>query len=215
MALNQFGLKREAVGHLRDADRVFMQMGDDSGRSWALVSLAEAYADSGADEDPEPILRRALTLAQRSGDRRAERRGWKQLAVLCRYRGQPAEALDAIVRALEGELTTHTRANYLLELGHLKAWLGDYAASTMPTKMPPSPMPNTATCWGRRTWSGPWPPTLLLDGTLRVSGVWTVRPSCMGESALTLGLAMFCGTVVCCASRTVMRPEPPMMWTKD
>lgn len=129
MALNQFGMKREAAGHLRDADRIFMQTGDDSGRSWALVSLAEAYADSGADEDPEPILRRALMLAQHSGDRRAERRGWKELAVLYRYRGQPAEALDAIARALEGDLTAHTRANYLLELGHLKAWLGDYAAS--------------------------------------------------------------------------------------
>lgn len=129
MALNQFGLAREAVGHLQDAERIFARAGDDAGRAWALVSLAEAYADGGGSEDPEPIARLAIELAQQSGDGRAERRGWKQLAVICRYRGRPVDALEAIGHALAGNVLPHARANYLLELGHLEAWLGHYAVS--------------------------------------------------------------------------------------
>lgn len=129
MALNQFGRQPEAAEHLKAADRVFESAGDDSGRAWALVSLAESYAGSGIPTDPEATLRLAIDLADRSGDSRAARRGWKQLAVLHRHRGQPTEALDAIWRALDGDMSAHTRANYLLELGHLKAWTGDYAAA--------------------------------------------------------------------------------------
>lgn len=129
MALNQFGRQPEAVEHLRAADRVFEAVNDEGGRAWALVSLAEAYAGSGMSTDPEPILRLALDMAERSGDSRAGRRGWKQLAVLYRHRGQPAEALEAIGLALDGDMSAHTRANYLLELGHLQAWTGDYAAA--------------------------------------------------------------------------------------
>lgn len=129
MSLNQFGRQPEAVAHLKAADRGFEAANDDAGRAWALVSLAEAYAGSGMPTDPEPILRLALDLAERSGDGRVGRRGWKQLAVLYRHRGQPAEAFEAIGLALEGDLTAHTRANYLLELGHLQAWVGDYASA--------------------------------------------------------------------------------------
>ena len=129
MALNQFGRQPEAVGHLEAAATVFKEVGDDSGRAWTLVSLAEAYACSSIPTDPEPVLRLAIDLADRSEDSRAARRGWKQLAVLHRHRGQPAEAFDAIWRALDGDMPAHTRANYLLELGHLKAWTGDYAGA--------------------------------------------------------------------------------------
>jgi len=87
MALNQFGRQPEAAEHLKAADRVFESAGDDSGRAWALVSLAEAYAGSGIPTDPEATVRLAIDLADRSGDSRAARRGWKQLAVLHRHRG--------------------------------------------------------------------------------------------------------------------------------
>lgn len=129
MALNQVGMQREAIKHLRSADRIFGLAEDDSGRSWALVSLAEAYADSASEIDPEPVVKLAIELAQRSADRRSEQRGWKQLAVVHRYRGRPLEAIDAIHHALGGDLTPHALANSLLELGHLKSWMGDYAAS--------------------------------------------------------------------------------------
>lgn len=129
MALNQFGRQPEAAEHLQAADRVFEIAGDESGRAWALVSLGEAWAGSGNLADPEAVLKLSIDLADRSGDGRAARRGWKQLAVLHRHLGEPAAALDAIWRALDGDMSDHTRANYLLELGHLKAWAGDYASA--------------------------------------------------------------------------------------
>lgn len=129
MALNQFGRLPEAAEHLEAAAKSFEAAGDDGGRAWALVSLAEAYTGSGSSTDPEPVLRLAINLANQSGDQRAARRGWKQLAVLHRLRGEPAEALDAVWRAVDGDMSAHTRANYLLELGHLLAWVGNYVAS--------------------------------------------------------------------------------------
>lgn len=129
MALTQFGRTTEAVEHLQEADRIFEATDDKSGRAWALVSLAEAIEGSDLHKDPETLLKIAVDLANTSGDVRAERRAWKQLAVTYRHRGKPAQAIDAIWRALVGDMSDHTRANYQLELGHLMAWTGDYAGS--------------------------------------------------------------------------------------
>lgn len=129
MALTQTGREVEAIHYLRDADRAFDAANDSSGRAWALVSLAEAYSGNGMVVDPEPVLRSAISLAEQAGDDRALRRAWKQLAVVCRHKGRPMEAWDAISRALDGDLSSHTRANYVLERGHLQAWLSDYAGA--------------------------------------------------------------------------------------
>ncbi|MET7771763.1 CHAT domain-containing protein [Nocardia sp. NPDC005366] len=129
MALNQFDRQPEAAVHLEKADKGFEAAGDAGGRAWALVSLAEAYSGSGYPKDPEPVLASALRLADQAGDIRASRRAWKQMAVVYRHRGQIVDALEAIQHALEGAPATHPRANYLLELGHLLAWSGDYAGS--------------------------------------------------------------------------------------
>lgn len=129
MALNQFDRPREAAASLSRAVMVFERHGDPGGQAWALVALAESYCAIGYQEDPEPLLRRALELSEKVGDQRNARRAWKQLAVVHRHRGQVDQALVAIEKALTGDMTPHTRANYQLERGHLLAWTGRFADS--------------------------------------------------------------------------------------
>lgn len=126
MALTQFDRPKEAAVCLRHAVDVFARHGDQCGEAWALVALADAYSGSGYPEDPYPLLRRALNLAEATDDERATRRAWKQLAVTYRHRGELAHALEAIEQALDGDLSSHTRANYLLERGHLLTWSGRF-----------------------------------------------------------------------------------------
>lgn len=122
MALTQFDHPREAAVCLQHAAEVFARHGDAGGQAWALVALADAYCGSGYPEDPYPLLRQALDLSERTGEGRVAKRAWKQLAVVHRHRGEIAQALEAIEHALDGDMTPHTRANYLLERGHLLAW---------------------------------------------------------------------------------------------
>lgn len=127
MALTQFDRPREAAVCLKHAAQVFAHHGDQSGQAWALVGLADAYCGSGYPEDPYPLLRQALELSERSGEERIARRAWKQLAVVYRHRGDVGLALAAIENALQGVMTPHTRANYLLERGHLLTWSSRFA----------------------------------------------------------------------------------------
>jgi len=129
MALNQFGEPLKAAEHLRQSEVAFREAGEAAGQAWVLVSLAESYAASGYPEDAEPPLRRALVLAREGGDPRAERRAWKQLAVLLRHRGDVMAALTAIHHALDGAPAGQVRANYELEYGHLLAMTGNYTQS--------------------------------------------------------------------------------------
>jgi tetratricopeptide (TPR) repeat protein len=129
MALNQFGHQANAEPHLRDADRIFGATGDDDGRAWALISLAECQSGNGYQDDPLPMLRMAIAFAEDAGDDRARRRAWKQLAVVYRHRGVVDSAMEAIQEALTGQMSEHSRANNLLELGHLLAWSGDFASA--------------------------------------------------------------------------------------
>lgn len=122
MALTQFDRPREAADCLQHAAHVFAVNGDPGGHAWALVSLADAYCSSGYPEDPYPILQQALDLSEKHREGRIARRAWKQLAVVYRHRGDMVKALEAIEYALDGDLTPHTRANFLLERGHLLAW---------------------------------------------------------------------------------------------
>lgn len=127
MGLNQFDHPEEAVVCLRHAAQVFDRHEDPAGQAWALVALADALCSSGYPEDPCPLLRQALDLSERTGEERVARRAWKQLAVVHRHRGEIAKALEAIEHALDGAMTPHARANYILERGHLLAWSGRFA----------------------------------------------------------------------------------------
>lgn len=129
MTLNQFGDPLRAAEHLQAAVDAFKATDDDSGRAWALTSLAESYAASGNAVDPFPILDDALQCAERAEDARAARRALKQKAVAYRHMGDVTKALEAITASIAGAPDGQPKANYLLEYGHIRQMAGDFAGA--------------------------------------------------------------------------------------
>lgn len=124
MALNEMGEPWRAQTHLEKAVSRYASVGDDDGEAWALTALAVASTFT-QTFDPKDLLDKAMQKSEEDTPIRAMI--WHRQSVLHRHRGDIAEALVAIEAALASTGRVHSRANYLLERGHQRAWVGGFS----------------------------------------------------------------------------------------